>query len=334
MTESNNDLKWGYWRWSGLVLVVALAYSMLSLGSPAITADKFAENRPGGAVETPLPFYSKKAMEHIKTICNLGPRISGSEAMKKQQDLLSTHFQECGAKVVRQEFRAGARSKKGDVPMTNLIASFQPELTKRIILCAHYDTRPFADQETDPRLKTKSFAGANDGAAGAAFLMEFATHLKDLKTPCGVDLVLFDGEEYVFERGDPYFHGSKYFATSWKNKANRPAYLGAVLVDMIAGRDPRFPVEQNSWWNASQLVTEIYTIALQQKCHFFRGDKYSSTPVEDDHIALNQVGIPAIDIIDFDYPHWHRVTDTPENCSPEGLEQVAKVLGIWVQRAK
>ena len=103
---------------------------------------------------------------------------------------------------------------------------------------------------------------------------------------------------------------------------------------MIAGRDPRFPVEQNSWWNASQLVTEIYTIALQQKCHFCRGDKYSSTPVEDDHIALNQVGIPAIDIIDFDYPHWHRVTDTPENCSPEGLEQVAKVLGIWVQRAK
>ena len=83
MTQSNNDSKWGYWRWSGLGLVVALAYSMLSLGSPAITADKFAENRPGGAVETPLPFHSKKAMEHIKTICNLGPRISGSEAMKR-----------------------------------------------------------------------------------------------------------------------------------------------------------------------------------------------------------------------------------------------------------
>ena len=334
MSQSDQENRWGLVRWIGLGLVCLLGFSLFSLGSPNIKADKFAEDRAGGGTETAIPFDSRKAMSHIKTICDLGPRISGSEAMKKQQDLLANHFRDCGAKVTFQEFRAGARSKRDEVTMANLIASFQPDLPQRVILCAHYDTRPFADQETDPRLKEKSFAGANDGAAGAAFLMEMARHLKDLKTPCGVDLVLFDGEEYIFQKGDPYFHGSRYFANSWKSMANRPNYRGAILVDMIAGRDPRFPVEQNSWWNASKLVTEVYTIALQQKCHFFRGDKYSSTPVEDDHVALNQVGIPAIDIIDFDYPHWHRITDTPENCSPEGMEQVAKVLGIWIQRAK
>jgi len=315
------------------LVVMGLGGFLLTLQGPSATKpDKFAENRPGG--EMPLPFDGKRAMADIKAICDLGPRISGSEAMTRQQEMLTKHFKECGATVSLQSFKAGAKSKGDEVTMANLIASFQPDLPRRVILCAHYDTRPYADQETDPRLRMKSFAGANDGAAGAAFLMEMARHLKGVKTSAGIDLVLFDGEEYIFEKGDLYFHGSRHFAQTWKDNPGKVKYIGAVLVDMIAGRDPQFPVEQNSWWSAASLVREIYGIANEQKCHFFRGDKFSSTPVEDDHIALNQVGIPAIDIIDFSYPHWHRVTDTPQNCAPEGMEQVAKVLGVWVQRVR
>lgn len=322
------------WRWIiGGLLVVVIGGTLLTVQSPSATKpDKFADNRPGG--EVAIPFDGKRALADLKTICDLGPRISGSQEMAKQQALIIKHFKECGATVTLQDFKAGAKSKGDEVPMTNIIASFQPDLPKRVIICAHYDTRPIADQENDPRLRNKTFLGANDGGAGAAFLMELARNFKSVKTSVGVDLVLFDGEEYIFERGDLYFHGSKHFAQTWKDNGSRPKYHGAVLVDMIAGRDPKFPVEQNSWWYAANLVKEIYGIANEQKCDFFRGDKYSATPVEDDHMPLNQVGIPAIDIIDFSYPHWHRITDTPENCSKEGMEQVAKVLGVWIQRVR
>ncbi len=322
------------WRWLfGSLVVLLMTGFLLTMNSTSATKpDKFAENRPGG--EVPIPFDSKRALADLKEICNLGPRVSGSAAMAKQQELLIKHFKECGATVTLQPFKAGAQSRRDEVAMTNIVASFQPELARRVIICAHYDTRPFADQESDPRLKAKTFLGANDGGAGAAFLMELARNFKSVKTSVGVDLVLFDGEEYIFEREDVYFHGSRYFAQSWKESPNPPQYHGAVLVDMIAGRDPQFPIEQTSWWQAPTLVREIYGIAGELRCKAFRSDKYSSTAVQDDHVPLNQVGIKAIDIIDFSYPHWHRITDTPENCSGEGMEQVAKVLGVWIQRVR
>ena len=109
-------------------------------------------------------------------------------------------------------------------------------------------------------------------------------------------------------------------------------YVGAVLLDMIGGKDPRFPVEPYSWEKAGALTEQIWKIAEEQKCAAFKNMR--GTEVQDDHLALNRVGIPAVDIIDFSYPHWHRLTDVPENCSADSLEQVARVLSVWVQRAK
>ena len=101
---------------------------------------------------------------------------------------------------------------------------------------------------------------------------------------------------------------------------------------MVGGKDAQFPIEENSWIDARKLVEAIWSIALSENCPAFKnkiGDR-----VNDDHIALNRVGIPAIDIIDFSYPHWHRLTDVPENCSADSLAQVAKVLSLWIQRMK
>jgi hypothetical protein len=157
--------------------------------------------------------------------------------------------------------------------------------------------------------------------------------MKDLKTTVGVDFVFFDGEEYVFDRDDDYFFGSKHFAGEYARVRRKIDYRGAILLDMIAGKGGRFPVEQNSWDRASALVTEVWDIAEELKCDAFnRG--FSRVPVEDDHVPLNRAGIKAIDIIDFDYPHWHRLTDVPKNCSGERMEQVAKVLSVWLQRVK
>ncbi len=293
---------------------------------------QFAADRAQEEVH-PVNFDGLRALEYLKSICDLGPRQSGTPAMKKQQALIEAHFTKLGQKVHRQEFEAKQVSQKVSVEMTNLIISYKPELKKRIILCSHYDTRPVADQEVDVRKWREPFVSANDGGSGVAFLMEMAHYMKDLPTKVGVDFVLFDGEEYVFERNrDKYFFGSEHFAKEWKKSKDRPDYRGAILLDMIAGKQARFPAEGYSFQRAPELCREIWKLASELNCDRFANEV--SDHVQDDHLALLNVGIPAIDIIDFRYPHWHRLTDVPANCHHEPLEQVAKVLSVWMQRVK
>ncbi len=291
-------------------------------------------NRPTEPVA--IDFDAKRAMGYLQDICKIGPRISGSAGMKKQQDLIQKHFEDLGLKVVYQRFEARQASQTAKVPMANMIVSWNPDATRRVILCTHYDTRPIADQEPERRRWNDPFISANDGGSGVALLMELARHMKKLKLNVGVDFVLFDGEEYVFQPEDEYFFGSKHFGAQYRKDLDKSKnrYKGAVLLDMIGGKNPSFPVEQNSWWKASGLVREVWQVAAEMKCAAFKGNEFSKVAVEDDHMALNRAGIPAIDIIDFDYAHWHRLTDVPENCSAESIEQVAKVLAAWLQRTR
>jgi hypothetical protein len=291
----------------------------------------FASDRPGG--ETPVAFDSKRAMGYLEDICKIGTRMSGSDGMKKQQDLLEKHFTDLGAKITWQKFSARQRSRPKPIEMANLVVSYFPERTTRVILCSHYDTRPQADQEENRRLWREPFVSANDGGSGIALLMELANHMKDLKTDVGVDFVFFDGEEYVWERDDDYFFGSREFARKYAEVRRTITYRGAILLDMIAGKGARFPVEQNSWNRAPALVRDVWKIADELKCPAFVNG-FSRVPVEDDHMPLNRAGIKAIDIIDFDYAHWHRLTDVPKNCSGDTMEQVAKVVSVWMQRVK
>jgi glutaminyl-peptide cyclotransferase len=294
--------------------------------------DEFASDRPGAV--TALEFDGKRAMGYLEAVCKIGPRVSGSEGMRKQQDLVEKHFKGLGAKVSYQRFTAKQKSRKNSVEMANMVISYHPDRARRVILCSHYDTRPIADQEPNPRRWEDPFVSANDGGSGVALLMELGNHMKDLDTAVGVDFVLFDGEEYIFDpKGDDYFFGSKHFAKEYGKVRKKVTYKGAILLDMVAGKGATFPVERNSNFLASKLVREVWGIARELKCTAFE-DKESAFAVEDDHLPLNRGGIPAIDIIDFDYPHWHRLTDLPKNCSDKPMEQVAKVCAVWLQRAR
>jgi hypothetical protein len=290
-------------------------------------SDQFAADRPA-----PLVIDQERTMGYLKELCKIGTRISGTDGMKKQQQYLKKHFESLGGKVTMQKFQ-GRQQGRAPVEMANMIVSWFPENQRRIILCSHYDTRPIADQEPDERDWTRPFISANDGGSGVALLMEWANHMKDFKSPVGIDFVLFDGEEYIFDsKHDKYFLGSEHFALIYRNDPPKFRYTAAVLLDMVGGKDAQFPIEKNSWIDAQRLVEAIWTIALTQNCPAFKnriGDQ-----VNDDHLALNRVGIPAIDIIDFSYTHWHRLTDLPEHCSPEPLAQVAKVLSLWIQSLK
>jgi hypothetical protein len=301
----------------------------------------FAADREDESDGRPVAgFDGKRAMGYLEEICKIGPRISGAAGMRKQQELIIKHFKALGATVQKQTFEAKQRSQRNAVSMTNLIVSWHPERTRRVILCSHYDTRPIADQE-HPRKWREPFVSANDGGSGVALLMELGNHMKDLKTNVGVDFVFFDGEEYIFDprpEGDLYFFGSKHFAQMYKKNRPKHRYIAAILFDMIAGPNPQFLAEGHSFLKAGPLVTQIWRIAAEQNCTAFV-DRVGPD-VMDDHLALNGAGIPAIDIVPpplrdgWSYKHWHRLTDVPENCSRAGLEQVARVMTVWLQRVK
>jgi glutaminyl-peptide cyclotransferase len=303
--------------------------------APAKAREQFAADRAPAAASKPVAIDGERALGYLRALCKIGPRISGSEGMKKQQELLKAHFEKHGAKVEFQRFTARQASQLKPTEMANIIVSWHPDRNRRVFVCSHYDTRPKADQEQDPRRWGEPFVSANDGTSGVALCMELAHHMKQLPGEVGVDFVLFDGEEYVFDgpQGhDRYFFGSEHFADQYKRQPPAHRYAGAVLLDLFAGKTPSYPVEQNSGFLARGLVEEIWRIAAEQGVTAFKNQW--GPAVSDDHLALNRAGIPAVDVIDFDYPHWHRLSDRPEQCSAESLANMAKVLTVWFQRAR
>jgi hypothetical protein len=321
-----------------------MPYVGTKAGQPGKVADpekpreQFAVGNPAvPAMISPAAFDGKRALSYVRDLCKLGPRVSGSEAMKKQQELIADHFRKLGARVEFQKFTAKQVSQPAPVEMANIIVTWHPERERRVLLCSHYDTRPRADQEPNRNNWDKPFASANDGTAGAAWLMELGNHMKQLPVAVGVDFVLFDGEEYVFDGAGPdardkYFFGSEYFAQDYARDRRGKAYAAGVLLDLCAGKDASFPVEPNSWFAAGVVVDSIWKTAAELKVNEFKNEQ--GTPVNDDHIALHRAGIPAVDIIDFSYKHWHRLSDTPEQCSPTTMEDLSKVLTIWLQRCR
>src|SRR6185312_5830673 len=290
-------------------------------------------------VAADFKFDQERALKYLKTLCDIGPRISGSEGMKKQQELLEKHFKGLGATVTRQEFKARQASRRTETPMTNLIVSWHPEKERRILFCAHYDTRPIADQEGNPNNWRKPFVSANDGTAGAAMMMELGHHIKGLKGELGLDFVLFDGEEYIFESTqtagwDRYFFGSEHFADDYSKtrRTRKHRYEAGALMDLCHAKGTVLKVEENSYRSSPKVVEQIWSVANALGAKSF---KYAPGPdVLDDHIALNRAGIPTADLIDFSYPHWHRLTDTPDKISDGQMAEVAQVLATWWMQVK
>jgi glutaminyl-peptide cyclotransferase len=303
---------------------------------PPKTTD-FATARDGAV--TGVKFDEDRALKYLKQLCDLGPRISGTEAMTKQQDLIEKHFKDLGATVTRQEFKGKQLSRKQPTDMVNLIVSWNPDKTRHVLISTHYDTRPIADQEKNQANWNKPFVSANDGTSGVAFLMELGHHMKDLKSEFGVDFIFFDGEEYVFETsqnggGDKYFFGSEHFAEEYKKSKDKRKfrYDAGILLDLFAGKNAELKVESYSYSAAKALVDQLWGLAKDLGAKSFHYE--SGYEVQDDHLALIKVGIPTVDLIDFDYAHWHKLTDTPDKVSGAQMAEVSKVLTTWLQKIK
>jgi hypothetical protein len=351
-------------------LVVAFASFLVGVGLVALVVmlSPFASSSESSEFQAAepkaAPIDGKRAFGYLQQIAAIGPRIAGSEANTRQRNLVAEHFRKLGGTIREQPFAAVHPLTGKKVTMVNLVGSWHPERTDRVLIAAHYDTRPYPDEENDPRLRRAPFFGANDGASGVALLMEIAHHLKEFTTPWGVDLVLFDGEELLYEdergRAGEYFLGSKAFAAAYEKFRRSPSsvpktrplassktkttaaplfesgtkYAYGFVLDMVGGKDMIMRMEPSSEKLAGDLLRQVWSVSkrLNPPATSFRDEK--GREVTDDHLALNAVGVPTIDLIDFEYPHWHRASDIVENCGPEGLEQVGRVVTGWLSLPK
>jgi glutaminyl-peptide cyclotransferase len=289
------------------------------------------------AKATPAKIDGDRAYGYLKAICQIGPRPAGSAANTKQRQMVAEHFKKQGGTVREQPFKGTDPVSDAPVSMVNLIGSWFPERVDRVVIGAHYDTRPFPDEDPIFANRKKPFIGANDGASGVALLMEIAHHLKESPTPWGVDLVLFDGEELVYGGGQnqtgEYFLGSKAFADEYKKSPKDKArYVFGIVLDMVGDKDLVIDKEPHSVEFAPRLVEDVWAVARALKIPQFRDRE--GRAVLDDHLKLIDAGIPTIDIIDFDYPYWHTASDLPGHCSGASLSKVGKVVTAWLNMPK
>lgn len=317
------------------VMVVAVWAGYRVWNGPAST--------PAAAADWEIPsrYDADRVDGYLADIVGFGPRPSGSAAMEQQQGYLVDFFEGQGAEVIRQSFDTRHPETGERITMTNLIARFRADAPQRYLICAHYDTRPYPDQ--DPVNPRGVFVGANDGASGAAALMEFSHHIELLPATIGLDLVLFDGEELVYDPDrDDYFLGSTHFAESYVATARRGdadfvPYRAGVLLDMIGDRELHLYYERNSWNYAREITVEIWSKARRLGIDAFK--PRIRHIVRDDHLPLNQIArIPTTDLIDFDYPrpglrhqsYWHTTEDSLDKVSGHSVVAVIYVLIEWL----
>lgn len=303
-------------------LLIAAASSLAAV-SPAAAASGESAAPAGSIAKGREPaFDSTRAYRYLKEQCAFGPRNPESEGHKRALAYLIAHFKTLGLPVSQQPFLHTDMQDGHKVPLTNLIVKIPGSDPKRkpVAFSAHWDTRPRADQESSQMLTGVPIIGANDGASGTAIVMELANLMAKRKPLQTAYLVLFDGEDYGREGNiAEYFLGARHFAENLPD-ANLE-YL--LLFDMVGDKDLRLPMEQNSLKQSPDLVRKIWARAASLGLKAF--EPRTGPAVLDDHMPIQAKGVPAVDIIDFEYPAWHTQGDTPDKCSAHSLGVVGRL---------
>jgi glutaminyl-peptide cyclotransferase len=289
---------------------------------PALFGVLFCRTSSAPAASAP-PFDSARAFGYLERQVSFGPRVPGTKAHDDALSWITATLRELTPQTGAQPFRDVFSGREAD--MQNIMVSFFPENGRRILLCAHWDSRPHADHDPEPSKRAEAVPGANDGASGVAVLLEVAHALKQSelqhrKPPVGVDIVFFDGEDGGSEtKAETWLLGSRYFARVMP-PSFKPAY--AVLLDMIGDRDLSLSREQNSMASAPDVWNKI----MEQCRKLNIAVESSEIGILDDHVPLIERGIPAVDLIDFNYPSWHTVSDTPDKCSAASLGKIGTLV--------
>jgi len=318
------------------ILIALFSMSVVLLGSCSSTAKSKQTATPETVISVPL-FNADSAYLYVKTQVAFGPRVPNTKA-----------HDECAAYLVAQMERFGAvvTQQKADLKMyngtllhsDNIICSFNPTVKKRILLCAHWDSRPYCDHDPNPANYHRPVLGANDGASGVGVLMEIARQIGKQKPAVGVDIIFFDSEDV----GEPDFShgphddngwclGTQYWATHLVPANDHDAY--GVLLDMVGAPNAMFYKEQFSMDHAPQIVDKVWNQAKEYGFSNYFVDQTGGA-ITDDHLFVNRLaGIPCIDIIQQDLnsptgfaPYWHTTNDTMANIDRNTLLAVGQTL--------
>ncbi|MFT4032311.1 MAG: M28 family peptidase [Siphonobacter sp.] len=264
-------------------------------------------------------FNADSAYAFVQKQVDFGPRIPNSKAHQACGDWLAAKLKSYGFSVTEQKFTETAYDGT-KLNGRNIIGSTNPEAAKRILLAAHWDTRPFADKDTDPKYKDKPFDGANDGGSGVGVLLEIARNIQSKSlTNVGIDIIFFDAEDWGEKEGVQPSGNKNYWALGsqyWAKNLHKPGYSAyyGILLDLVGAKGAQFPQEGGSMQYAPSVVQNIWSIASR-----LGYDQYFiSVPgggLNDDHTAVNEVAkIPMVDIVEMkpnnpktfgDYHHTH-----------------------------
>ena len=314
-----------------LVPVLALFLAAFSCGSqPASTAAK-------------ADFDAASAYGFVKKQVEFGPRVPGTPAHEACADWFVKTLKQWTPDVVVQEFKAQAFDGR-PLEGKNIIASFNAGARDRVLLCAHWDSRPFADHDPDPANHFRPVMGANDGASGAGVLLEIARCLSLRKPLVGVDILLLDLEdfgEHANWRGnaqDSWGLGSQYWAKSPHREGYRARF--GILLDMVGASAALFPMEGTSMYYAPAVVKKVWAVAHELGLASYFLGRESDTLI-DDHLYINRQGLaPTVDIIDYDsarggFPaSWHTAGDTLDKIDKSTLAAVGRTVLAVVYQEK
>ncbi|MFQ5671673.1 MAG: M28 family peptidase [Nitrospinales bacterium] len=279
---------------------------------------------PAAAEPADLAKYRDVPWRYLQTIAGMGPRNPGSPGHQMLKEYILQTGRRFADAVVPQPFTHRVRGQ-APVPLANIEMRFNGDSGAPILIGAHYDTRPFADEEPDPTLRTRPIPGVNDGGSGTAVLLALAQLLHDHKPKNPVHLVFFDGEDYGAKGSSEYLLGSMHYARQLRKGDKTQWPRAVVVIDMIGDKDLQIYRESHSVKSAPWLIDIIDRVA-RQKNNFRQFKSKAKYSILDDHYPFIARGIPSVLLIDFDYPHWHTQADTLDKCSSESLSAVFTVL--------
>ncbi len=269
-------------------------------------------------------FSGAKALQHVQQLVDYGPRPPGSPALEKARGYIVQELEKTGWVVTQQEFTDA--TPQGPVKFVNLIATFkgakEAKVAPSFLLCSHYDTKLFASGQ---------FVGANDGGSSNGVLLELARVLAAHPALAAqMQLVFFDGEEAFLEfTATDGLYGSRYFAKQLQESGQAKQFRGGILFDMVGDKNLTITLPPDS---PAELTLAIFKSAEALKVRQLFS--YASGGILDDHTPLNAIGIPVIDLIDFDYPPWHTAEDTMDKISAESLGIVGSVAAHYLSSLK
>lgn len=295
---------------------------------------------------TKVIFNADSAFKSIVEQCNLGARVPNSQAHAKCADYIVKRFKSIGLAVTTQQMQL--RRWDGQILHSqNIIASFRPDLSDRIVIATHWESRPWADADPDTSKHQTPVMAANDGASGVAVMIEIARNLNQLNPSVGIDFICFDAEDggapywasdKVPVDGSDWCLGSQYWAKNPHVEGYQARY--GILLDMVGGQDARFCYEGISLRYARDLVVRVWDAAQRANA----GDLFlqqNGGYAQDDHVYMNEVaGIPTIDIIPFLEGEntfgstWHTTADVPANISKKTLKGVGQTLLQFLSEEK